>query len=276
MPEGPEIRLAADEIANAIVGRPTEDVTFAYEHLSEFEPLLTGETIIAVETYGKAILTRFANEMNIYSHNQLYGKWVIRNAYDFPETARKLRLAIHNTDHSALLYSASSIEVLHNSELSEHPFLSKIGPDLLNPTLTVDEVVSRYQSDRFRRRRLSALLLDQHFLAGLGNYLRSEVLYMAGLHHAARPMDCTPEQIDALAHATVALTRQSYETRGITMDLTAAEKLKENGWPFRQYRWWVFERDGDRCHQCGGEIWKDEIGGRRLYWCPECQPANKG
>lgn len=271
MPEGPEIRLAADKLANAVVGRPTTGVSFAFEHLSEFEPLLTGETITAIETHGKAILTRFANDMNIYSHNQLYGRWVIRDAHDFPETNRQLRLAIHNEEHSALLYSASDIEVLHSSELSEHPFLSKIGPDLLSPALTSAEVAERYISKRFHRRRLSSLLLDQHFLAGLGNYLRSEVLFVAGLPHSARPMDCTSEQIQILAQATLELTRQSYETKGVTTDLDLAEKLKNQGWNFRKYRWWVFERDGDQCHRCGSEIVKDEVGGRRLYYCSSCQ-----
>ena len=272
MPEGPEIRLAADKVADAIVGRPTQEVTFAFDFLKEFEPLLTGETVTAVETYGKAILTRFANDLNIYSHNQLYGIWMIRDAYDYPDTTRQLRLAIHNDAYSALLYSASDIEVLHNNELAEHPFLSKIGPDLLDPSLTIDDVAERYRSKRFRNRRLSSLLLDQHFLAGLGNYLRSEVLFVAGVHHTMRPADCTPEQIDALARATVELTRQSYETEGITIDLDLAEKLKADGWKRRKYRWWVFERDGDQCHRCGGPIQKDEIGGRRLYDCATCQP----
>lgn len=271
MPEGPEIRLAADEIAAAIVGKPTDEIFFAFDHLKEFEPALTGMIVLAVETYGKAILTRFENQLNIYSHNQLYGKWIIRNVHDYPETKRQLRLAIHNKEKSALLYSASSIDVLHDNDLSAHPFLSKIGPDLLDPTLTVEEVAARFTHKRFHRKRLTTLLLDQHFLAGLGNYLRSEVLYVARVHHSLRPMDCTPTQIDALAHATVELTRQSYQTHGITMDLTLFESLKAKGWTQRKSRWWVFEREDDPCHGCGSAIRKEEIGGRRLYYCEVCQ-----
>lgn len=271
MPEGPEIRLAADEVAEAIVNRATAEVFFAFDRLKEFEPALTGQTVLAVETYGKAILTRFDNQLNIYSHNQLYGKWIIRNAYDFPDTNRQLRLAIHTQQKSALLYSASEIDVLHDNDLSSHPFLSKIGPDLLDPTLTIEQVAERFASDRFRRKRLTTLLLDQHFLAGLGNYLRSEVLYVARVNPALRPTDCTPAQIDALAQATVELTRQSYATRGLTIDLTLMETLKASGWKRRKYRWWVFERDGDACHACGSAILKEEIGGRRLYYCPTCQ-----
>ena len=271
MPEGPEIRLAADEVATAIVDRPTTEVLFAFEHLKEFEPLLSGEVVIAVETRGKAILTRFANGLNIYSHNQLYGRWEVRKAYDFPETKRQLRLAIHNTEKSALLYSASAIEVLHNSELGSHPFLSKIGPDLLDTSVTIQQVADRYASDRFRRKRLTTLLLDQHFVAGTGNYLRSEILFVAGIDPALRPLDLSDEQIQRLATATLDLTRQSYKTRGITTELALAERLRDKGWARRSYRWWVFERDGQQCHRCGGLIVKDNVGGRRLYYCSGCQ-----
>lgn len=275
MPEGPEIRLAADNIAAALVGRATTEVFFAFGHLQEFEPLLTGECVIAVETRGKAMLTRFVNRLNIYSHNQLYGKWLVRAPGDYPDTNRQLRLAIHNAHKSALLYSASEIEVLHDSELDAHPFLSKIGPDLLDPALTVADVAERYRDDRFRRRRLTTLLLDQHFLAGLGNYLRSEVLYQAGVDPALRPVDLNDEQIEAIADATLTLTRRSYETRGITTDPDLVEELKEAGWPWGRYRWWVFNRAGEPCHRCGTPIVKDEISGRRIYYCPTCQKSSK-
>lgn len=273
MPEGPEIRLAADEVAAALVGRKTTEVFFAFGHLKEFEPLLTGECVISVETRGKAMLTRFANRLNIYSHNQLYGKWLVRAPGDYPDTNRQLRLALHNAHQWALLYSASEIEVLHDSELSAHPFLSKIGPDLLDPDLTVAHVAERYRDKQFRRRRLTTLLLDQHFLAGLGNYLRSEVLYEARIDPALRPVDLSDGQIDALAEATLALTRRSYETRGITTDAELVAELKAAGWPWEHYRWWVFNRDGEPCHRCGTPIVKDEIGGRRLYYCPACQKS---
>ncbi|MCB0195990.1 MAG: endonuclease VIII [Anaerolineae bacterium] len=271
MPEGPEIRLAADKIAKAIVGQPTTELFFAFDELKPFEETLRGQTVTAVETRGKAILTRFANGYTIYSHNQLYGVWMIRDAYDFPQTNRDLRLAIHNAKKSALLYSASDIEVLHNDALSEHPFLRNLGPDLLNDTLTVEHVIARFTDDRFRRRRLYSLLLDQGFLAGLGNYLRSEVLFVAQVHPSLRPVDCSPEQIERLAAAALTLTRQSYETKGITNDLQRAADLKAQGCSYAEYRFRVFNRDSQPCYGCGTPIVKDTLGGRRSYFCPTCQ-----
>lgn len=271
MPEGPEIRREADAVAQAVVGCATAEIYFAFESLKPYESVLTGVVITAVETYGKAMLTRFANGLNIYSHNQLYGRWVIRNAYDFPDTNRQLRLAIHNAQKSALLYSASDIEVLPDADLGHHPFLSRIGPDLLDPSVTVEQVYARFVDDAFKRKRLTTLLLDQHFLAGTGNYLRSEILYYAQVHPSLRPIDCSDEQIRALAQGALMLTRRSYATAGITNDPDLAANLKDAGWPWRDRRWMVFSRDGQNCHRCGGVIVKDEIGGRRLYFCPQCQ-----
>ncbi|MCA9947498.1 MAG: hypothetical protein KC449_28660, partial [Anaerolineales bacterium] len=141
----------------------------------------------------------------------------------------------------------------------------------LDEAVTIPQVAQRFVANQFRRRRLTSLLLDQGFLAGLGNYLRSEVLFVARVHPDLRPMDCTDTQIEALAEAAVSLTRQSYQTRGITNDLALAERLKAEGQSYRDYRFWVFDRDGRSCYNCGTAIIKDTIGGRRLYYCPTCQ-----
>ncbi len=105
MPEGPEIRIAADKIQRAIRPRPTTEVFFAFDHLKPFESDLAGCLVTEVETRGKAMLTHFDNGLSVYTHNQLYGKWMVRKAYDFPETNRQLRFAIHNEKNR--LYSTA-------------------------------------------------------------------------------------------------------------------------------------------------------------------------
>ncbi|MCA9972354.1 MAG: endonuclease VIII, partial [Anaerolineales bacterium] len=161
MPEGPEIRRAADALSAALAGEVATEVSFAFERLQPFAAALGGERITAVTSRSKAILTRFANDLTIYSHNQLYGQWFVRSAYDFPDTNRQLRLAIHTADASALLYSASEIEVLTPPELAAHPYLSRLGPELLDADVTAAQVRARFTADAFRRRSLAALLLDQ-------------------------------------------------------------------------------------------------------------------
>jgi len=272
MPEGPEIRRAADKIAKAVVNRPLTEVFFAFEPLKAYESLFQQQKIIAVEPRGKALLTQFDGGLSVYSHNQLYGVWMVRKAQDYPETKRQLRMAFHTEKKSALLYSASDIEILDPAEVAAHPFLSKLGPDVVNPKTTESEVLEQVRSDRFRRRRLAGLLLDQHFLCGLGNYLRSEIAFVAQVYPNKRPMDCTAEQLEALGQAAIAVSRQSYKTGGITNDRAIVAKLKKKGWPRRDYRHWVFGRVGQSCHRCGTEIEKVTLAGRRAYFCPCCQP----
>ncbi len=269
MPEGPEIRKAADKVEKAICAYPVDDVFFAFAHLKQYESELAGREIVSVETRGKAMLIHFDNELSIYSHNQLYGRWQVRAAYSYPRTGRQLRLAIHNRKKSALLYSASDIEVLTQEEIPTHHFLSRLGPDVL--AIKPEQVLTQLQSEKFRRRQLVSLFLDQHFLAGIGNYLRSEILYIAGLYPRLRPVDITEEQQLQLADAAVFTSKQSYRHNGVTNDLELAKQLKAEGHSRGQYRHWVFDRAEQPCYKCGTSIEKDFAASRRFYYCPICQ-----
>lgn len=274
MPEGPEIRLAADKIEKALRDRATTEVFFAFDHLKHFETELTGCKVTHIETRGKAMLTHFDNGISVYTHNQLYGKWVVRKAHSYPETNRQLRFAVHNAKKSALLYSASDIHILSSaSEIADHPFLRNLGPDILSPKITPDELRSHLMLKRHHRRRFSTLYLDQHFLAGIGNYLRTEILFVAKLHHQLRPIDCSAEQLLALAKASVEVPYQSYKYKGVTNDLDIANKLKDNGARYREYRHWAFGRENKPCYRCATPIQKEMANNRRIYYCPNCQTA---
>ncbi|MEO1297473.1 MAG: endonuclease VIII [Cyanobacteria bacterium J06636_16] len=272
MPEGPEIRKAADRLEKAIAQKPTTEVFFAFEHLKPYEAELTGQRVTQISTYGKALVTRFENDLCVYSHNQLYGKWMVRKAHSYPKTNRQLRFAIHTQQKSALLYSASDIEVLHADEVAEHPFIRRLGPDVLDQTVTPEQILEWVQGKAFYRRRFTGLLLEQKFLCGIGNYLRSEILFVSRIHPTHRPMDCDRDRLARFADAALAIPRQSYQHNGITNDLVIAADLKAKGVPRRQYRHWVFGREGQGCYVCGTRIIKESTGGRRYYYCPSCQP----
>ncbi len=149
MPEGPEIKRAADEIAKAIAHQPLTGIFFAFEHLKPYESILVKEPIWAVQPKGKALLIRFQNQLSIYSHNQLYGKWFIQKNGVYPSTNRQLRLAIHSQKKSALLYSASDISVLTIEQVAVHPFLSRLGPDVLDDATTLEQVRERFWTNGF-------------------------------------------------------------------------------------------------------------------------------
>lgn len=273
MPEGPEIRRAADRIEEVLAGRIIESISFGLPRLQRYAKILRGQRVQALETRGKALLTHFEHDWTIYSHNQLYGVWRIVARDCLPETGRSLRIALHTTTHSALLYSASDISVWPTPEINQHPFLSRIGPDILAPHLHWREVAARLASPEFCRRRLEALYLDQRFLAGIGNYLRAEILFAAELNPLRNAVSLGRRERGALARATLEVSRRSYATAGITLPTRLAKRLVSQGLRREQRRFFVFGRDGQPCYRCSGEIARAETGGRRLYWCPVCQPT---
>jgi endonuclease-8 len=271
MPEGPEIRRAADQLAKAVVGQRLTEVYFAFPELALRGADLIGKRVLGIEPHGKALLTHFEGGLSLYSHNQLYGVWKVAKPGQRPATSRSLRVALETARKSILLYSASDIELWPTGRLPDHPFLAKLGPDVLDAQLDAATVAQRLRGSRFAGRSLAALLLDQSFLAGMGNYLRSEVLFEAGLAPQRRPRDLDEAELEALAHALLAVPRRSYSTRGVARrgrSLLRADLQVDHGEAFR-FR--VFDRAGEPCEACGGEIQRAEHTGRRLYWCMHCQ-----
>ena len=123
MPEGPEIRRAADSLEAAIKGEPLTGAWFAFPQLQHYQSQLVGQRVTHIETRGKALLTHFSGGLTLYSHNQLYGVWRVVDAGEQPETTRVLRVRLQTARRAILLYSASDIEMLTPEQLARHPFL---------------------------------------------------------------------------------------------------------------------------------------------------------
>lgn len=262
MPEGPEIRRAADQLAAVMIGQPLTEVWFAFPQLKHYRTELIGETITSIEPRGKALLTNFSNGLTMYSHNQLYGVWKVVRAGETPQTKRDLRVRLETAEWAILLYSASDITLAPRGEIEQHPFLQRIGPDVLDRAVTQEQVEQRLLSTAFCKRQLGAMLLDQSFLAGLGNYLRAEILWQAELAPKHKPQDLSAEERHKLAQALLEIPRISYQTRG---------QVDDNRHHGTVFSFKVFHRSGEPCRRCGGMIEKISLSSRPFYWCPVCQ-----
>lgn len=270
MPEGPEVRREADMIARAIQGHALKDVYFGLPRLKRHRKSLVGATVTQVTTRGKALLIFFDTGAVLYSHNQLYGRWYVTRGLR-PKTNRTLRVELSAADQSALLYSASDIQLLRDEDYEAHPYIAKLGPDVLTKDLSWRTIADRLQLKAFAGRSASALYLDQAFVAGLGNYLRSEILFASRIAPDARPKELETRQVNELARATLMLSIRSYKTGGVTNDPVTVKALRKSGMTKSRYRFAVFARDGEPCYRCGDTIRRETANGRRIYLCPTCQ-----
>ena len=272
MPEGPEIRRAADALGRVLTGRRLTHVEYRIPRLARKARSLRGAAIDRVYTRGKALLIEFDNGLTHYSHNQLYGEWEVTAGERTQDDRRTVRVVLSTVSHTATLYSATDVDLLATRDVDRHPYVAKLGPDALDPATTAATLRTRLDDPRFAHRSLASLLLDQRFVAGLGNYLRSDILFAAGLPATARPRDLDPAGRARLARAIRKITRQSYRTGGVTNDPVRARASARAGVAYRDYRFLAYGREGSPCWTCGTTIERDDSGGRGLFQCPNCQP----
>tara|TARA_Y100001968_G_scaffold27763_1_gene21606 strand:+ start:937 stop:1770 length:834 start_codon:yes stop_codon:yes gene_type:complete len=271
MPEGPEIRRAADRISKVLVGKEIIESNFYYERIKEKEEIVKNKNIKEITTKGKAMLIRFMNDWSMYSHNQLYGRWTVNLNTTKIKSKRALRVFIKTKKHAVRLWSATDIDLIPTSKENEHPFLKKIGPDVLNESCSYELIEERLMSKNFYKKKASTLMLDQSVFAGLGNYLRSEILFDAKIHPDDRPFDLDKTRITQWAKSIKDISRLAYLTGGFTVSKSFSDKNKANGEPRRSYRHAVFMRHKYECLNCKSRIERKWYGKRKLDYCPHCQ-----
>ncbi len=142
--------------------------------------------------------------------------------------------------------------------------LGDLGPEPLSPDFTCQRLEAKLSS---HRRALKPLLLDQHFIAGLGNIYVDESLHRAQVHPLRRSDSLGRAEVTALWKAVRATLRQAIREDGASID-----------WVYRgggfQNHFQVYGRAGEPCKRCGTEIRRITVAQRGTYFCPHCQPES--
>lgn len=140
----------------------------------------------------------------------------------------------------------------------------KLGPEPLDETLTPTRF---YQMLREHRGQIKPLLLNQHFLAGLGNIYTDEALFRAGIHPKHLSMTLTENDAACLLESIRFVLTKGIETNGASID-----------WVYRgggfQNHFQVYQRAGEPCPHCGTPIQRIVVQQRGTHFCPECQPIS--
>ena len=148
--------------------------------------------------------------------------------------------------------------------------VAKLGPDPLvgDPTENEERFV---RAVRKKPTVIALLLMDQAVVSGIGNVYRAEMLFRQRLNPHTPGRDVPDDVVRALWHDWVRLLAIGVETgQMMTMDDLSPDQYRA-AMASRDDRHWVYHRAGLPCRVCGTEIALEEIGARKLYWCPRCQ-----
>jgi endonuclease-8 len=185
-----------------------------------------------------------------------------------PEPVGQVRVRLLTDTVSADLRGPTACEVLDPAQVEA--VIAKLGPDpQLDDGAAAEE---RFVSVvRKKPTPIGRLLMDQTVVSGIGNVYRAELLFRAGLNPHAPGKSLSDEHARALWRDWAHLLKIGVETgQMMTMDnlnrSDFADAMKN-----RADRHWVYKREGLPCRVCGTHITLEEMGARKLYWCPKCQ-----
>ncbi len=272
MPELPEVETIANRLRD---GRPPEPAllgktiaraevywpkTAAEPPAPAFKQRIAGQRITAIGRRAKFIVLTLSEDTLII-HLRMSGDVFV--AKDPQPFGRFNRLALWFTDGWQMAFDDA--RKFGRLWLVSDPqtILGGLGPEPLEASLTPARFHARLQA---RRRALKPLLLDQAFLAGVGNIYADEALNIAGLHPLTASDSLTPAQAAALLKAIRAVLRAGIKRNGASID-----------WVYRgggyQHEFRVYQRTGEPCPACGTPILRTTVGQRGTHYCPRCQPA---
>lgn len=266
MPELPEVETTRRTLEPLVAGRHIERLevhrpaSLRSHQPAEAARLLAGRTIEGVSRRGKALLFALDGGWWLVFHFALSG--VVRVTADFspdPLTA----VAMHLDDGRAIEFrelQLSNLNLYGQAELERVPYLSELGPDPLDRTVTA----ARFHDLLAGRAAIRTLLSDQARLAGIGNLWSQEILFAAGIRPIRKAHTISKDSWRRLYRATRSVLRRAVRAGG---EPDFRDATGRRG----RYRLAVYGRGGQPCPVCGTRIVSTRVGGRPAFYCPRCQ-----
>lgn len=270
MPELPEVEtIRRDLLGATLVGHRIEDVTvrwprhIATPSVEELRRRLPSQGILDVRRRGKYLIFPLSHGDFLLIHLKMTGQLLFRRATAPPDAyahtvfhldrGRELRFC--DARKFGRVYLVPDPEEV----------VGWLGPEPLDERFTA-EVLGHLLARRWGR--LKSLLLNQAFLAGVGNIYADEALFLAGLHPLRTADSLSPDEVERLHGAIQRVLRQAIAGRGSSVDRYRDASGEQGSY---QEELLIFRRTGQPCPRCGGPIERIVVGGRGTHFCPTCQ-----
>ncbi len=232
----------------------------------KFEKRIRGQTVINISRRGKFIAINLDQD-SLLIHLRMSGDLRMEKSTAQDGSILPLqehdRLVLQFTNHNRLAFNDT--RKFGRAWLTDDPqeIFADLGPEPLDENLTSESFHAMLTK---HNRQLKPLLMDQRFLAGLGNIYTDEALFRASIHPLKRSSQITPKEAHNLLYAIREVLQEGIQRNGASID-----------WVYRggqfQHQFKVYGREGQTCTRCGSLIQRLVVGQRGTHICPTCQPA---
>lgn len=287
MPELPEVETVRLQLLHKVAGKTIVKVEVFNQKTTgsnpKFKKLLTGKKIKSIDRVGKLMIFSFTNEPDLFllGHLKMTGQFFFVDkkgkvkggghtltAGDtkiFP--GKHTRVGFYFTDGSVLYFNDMRkfgyTKLVDKSELEV--VKTKYGPEPIDLAFDGEWFAEKLKQ---RKRSIKAVLLDQQFVAGLGNIYVDEALWQAKIKPDRLANTLTKKEAKDLAEASGRVMREAIAVGGTTFrDFAHTDGEQGNYSDYLE----VFAREGEKCSRCKKLIEKTRVAGRGTHFCPGCQ-----
>ena len=278
MPELPEVETIKRDLDREVVGKRIKSVEVAgmrsirrHPNKKHFIAKLEGQKITAVERRGKYLLVRLDGGDVLVAHLGMSGQ-LLRAKGGKEPVDKHTHVVFTFTQGGQLRFvdprTFGELFVTTPGELeAQVPELAHLGFD------PVDDMMSWTRFGELltvRKAKLKTLLMDQKFVAGIGNIYSDEILFAAGLRYDRSSDSLSSQEVRRLYRAMVETLQDAIKHRGSSLaDQQYRDVFGEPGEFQTLHK--VYDREGEACRRCRSTIVRVKVNGRSSFLCPQCQ-----
>ena len=270
MPELPEVQTIVSELKNIIIGAEILDIkVFRNSAIigssDSFIHSVKNKKFLNVIRKGKYIILELSGGQNLFVHLRMTGKLIYLDSFNKP--AKHDRVAFFLGDKKFLVFNdiRSFGKIEHCNDPKNHKGLGLLGMDALDKKLDVATIKNLIEKCSLA---IKTKLLDQKFIAGIGNIYASEILFDAEINPLTPAKDLNNNQIQRMLKATRKILKKAVEKNGTT--ISDYQRVDKKTGEFQNFLK-VYQKQNQKCPTCKTLIQKIKLNQRSTYFCPQCQ-----
>jgi formamidopyrimidine-DNA glycosylase len=286
MPELPEVETIKEELKRKIVGLELTGVEVRAPKLFQWDCLsqkdLIGAKIKNIWRRAKVIVFELSGGKSLITHLKLTGQLIYQDKktriagghpippLNFPVPNKTTHIIFSFTNGGRLYFNDLRkfgwVKFLPTSRVATLKEMAEFGPEPFDPSFTLG--VFKERLGKHQREQIKPLLMDQKFIAGIGNIYSDEALWLAKIHPLRRVSTLTDGKISALYEAI----RESLE-KAIKLGGASRHAFARTAGEAGLYLSYAnaYHMTGKPCKRCKTPIKRIKIGGRSAHFCPKCQ-----
>lgn len=265
MPELPEVETVVRTLETQIKDAMICDVNIIYSPIvtdPDFRSRMIGQHFREFKRRGKYLIF-VMDDLLFVSHLRMEGKYYLLGASD--PVDKHTHVIFKLDDGRELRYH--DVRKFGRMELmdigSDLDDFHELGPEPFSDKLTLEYARNYLLS---RKKEIKEVLLDQSFIAGIGNIYADEILFRSGISPVRKANSLSDTEIERIIDSTRIIIAGAIKAGGTTIR-SYTSSLGVTG----RFQLELKVHTKDKCPCCGHEVVKIRVGGRGTYYCPECQ-----